>query len=76
MESFTAFIHINRCPLTCPWTPPVPSHIKPYLPLLCGHNAQALSKQKHEPGQMKEILQMQEGTTFANDMTNYWIHTF
>ena len=25
MESFTAFIPINRCPLTCPWTPPVPS---------------------------------------------------
>ena len=28
MESFTAFIPINRCPLTCPWTPPVPSLIK------------------------------------------------
>ena len=27
MESFTAFIPINRCPLTCPWTPPVPSFI-------------------------------------------------
>ena len=51
-------------------------HIKPYLPLLCGHNAQALSKQKHEPGQRKEILQMREGTTFAYDMTNYSIHTF
>jgi len=25
MESFTAFIPINRYPLTCPWTPPVPS---------------------------------------------------
>ena len=25
MESFTAFIPINRCPLTCPWTPPVSS---------------------------------------------------
>ena len=25
MESFTAFIPINRCPLPCPWTPPVPS---------------------------------------------------
>ena len=27
MESLTAFIPINRCPLTCPWTPPVPSII-------------------------------------------------
>ena len=26
MESLTAFIPINRCPLTCPWTPPVPSN--------------------------------------------------
>ena len=27
MESFTAFIPINRCPLTCPWTPPIPSSL-------------------------------------------------
>ena len=32
MESFTSFIPINRCPLTCPWTPPVPNTFKCLLP--------------------------------------------
>ena len=47
-----------------------------YLPLLCGHNVQALSILTHEPAQRREILQMLEGTAFLDDMTNYWIHTF
>ena len=29
MKSLTAFLPINRCPLPCPWTPPLPS-------LFCG----------------------------------------
>ena len=46
------------------------------VPLLCGHNVQALSILTHESAQRKEILQMQEGTAFSDDMTNYLIHTF
>ena len=28
MESFTACIPFNRCPLTCPWTPSLPNYFK------------------------------------------------
>ena len=47
-----------------------------YIPLLCGHNAQVPSILTHEQAQRKEILQMLEEVAFADDMTNYWIHTF